>query len=171
MRSREAPLVAMIPVSVRDDASKSKMGNKVSAMLASLPTHVDDPVRRLTAVHEATKVAKAQQAGDPARTRRERHGFALPALVARAARVAFAMGLPHRVPPFNLVISNVPGPNVDAYIGGAKLIANYPVSVVTDGQGFNITVTSYGGQMHFGLSAVANSFPNRCHRGLPRRGT
>ena len=61
----EAPLVAMIPVSVRDEASKSKMGNKVSAMLASLPTHLDDPVRRLTAVHEATKVAKAQQAAIP----------------------------------------------------------------------------------------------------------
>ena len=156
----EAPLVAMIPVSVRDEASKSKMGNKVSAMLASLPTHLDDPVRRLTAVHEATKVAKAQQAAIPPGLVENVTDFAPPALVARAARVAFAMGLARRMPPFNLVISNVPGPNVDAYLGGAKLIANYPVSVVTDGQGFNITVTSYGGQMHFGLIGCRELVPD-----------
>ena len=156
----EAPLVAMIPVSVRDEASKSKMGNKVSAMLASLPTHLDDPVRRLTAVHEATKVAKAQQAAIPPGLVENVTDFAPPALVARAARVAFAMGLPRRIPPFNLVISNVPGPNVDVYLGGAKLIANYPVSVVTDGQGFNITVTSYGGQMHFGLIGCRELVPD-----------
>ena len=70
------------------------------------------------------------------------------------------MGLPRRIPPFNLVISNVPGPNVDVYLGGAKLIANYPVSVVTDGQGFNITVTSYGGQMHFGLIGCRELVPD-----------
>ena len=156
----EVPLVAMIPVSVRDEASKSKMGNKVSAMLASLPTHLDDPVRRLTAVHEATKVAKAQQAAIPPGLVENVTDFAPPALVARAARVAFAMGLPHRIPPFNLVISNVPGPNVDAYLGGAKLIANYPVSVVMDGQGFNITVTSYCGQMHFGLIGCRELVPD-----------
>ena len=156
----EAPLVAMIPVSVRDEASKSKMGNKVSAMLASLPTHLDDPVRRLTAVHEATKVAKAQQAAIPTGLVENVTDFAPPALVARTARVAYAMGLLRRIPPFNLVISNVPGPNVDAYLGGAKLIAIYPVSVVTDGQGFNITVNSYGGQMHFGLIGCRELVPD-----------
>ena len=122
----EAPLVAMIPVSVRDEASKSKMGNKVSAMLASLPTYLDDPVRRLTAVHEATKVAKAQQAAIPPGLVEDVTDFVPPALVARAARVASAMGLLRRIPPFNLVISNVPGPNVDAYLGGAKLHRHLP---------------------------------------------
>ena len=156
----EVPVVAMIPVSVRDEASKSKMGNKVSAMLASLPTHLDDPVRRLTAVHEATKVAKAQQAAIPPGLVEDVTDFVPPALVARAARVASAMGLLRRIPPFNLVISNVPGPNVDAYLGGAKLIAIYPVSVVTDGQGFNITVNSYGGQMHFGLIGCRELVPD-----------
>ncbi len=156
----EAPLVAMIPVSVRDEASKSKLGNKVSAMFASLPTHLDDPVARLGSVHEATKVAKAQQAAIPPGLVENVTDFAPPALVARAARVAFALGLPRRIPPYNLVISNVPGPNVDLYLGGAKVLANYPVSVVTDGQGFNITVNSNGGQMHFGLIGCRELVPD-----------
>ncbi len=156
----DAPLIAMIPVSVRDEASKSKLGNKVSAMLASLPTNLEDPVERLTRVHDATKVAKAQQAAIPAGLIEDITDFAPPALVARAARVAFAMGLPHRIPPFNLVVSNVPGPNVDVYLGGAKLIANYPVSVVMDGQGFNITVNSYCGELHFGLIGCRELVPD-----------
>jgi diacylglycerol O-acyltransferase / wax synthase len=156
----EGPLVAMIPVSVRDEASKSKLGNKVSAMFTSLPTHLDDPVARLNAVREATKVAKAQQAAIPPGLVENVTDFAPPALVARAARVVFAMGLPRRIPPYNLVISNVPGPNVDLYLGGAKVLANYPVSVVTDGQGFNITVTSNSGQMHFGLISCRELVPD-----------
>jgi len=156
----ETPLVAMIPVSVRDEASKSKLGNKVSAMLAALPTDLDDPVDRLTRVHQATKVAKAQQAAIPEGLVENVTDFAPPALVARAARVAFAMGLPHRIPPYNLVISNVPGPNVDVYLAGARMVANYPVSVVVDGQGFNITVNSYGGELHFGLIACRELMPD-----------
>jgi diacylglycerol O-acyltransferase len=156
----DAPLVAMVPVSVRDDASKSNLGNKVSAMLASLPTHLADPLQRLTGVHDATKVAKAQQAAIPQGLVDNVTDFAPPALVARAARVAFAMGLPHRIPPYNLVISNVPGPNIQAYLGGAKLLANYPVSVIMDGQGFNITVQSYRGEMHFGLISCRELVPD-----------
>jgi diacylglycerol O-acyltransferase len=156
----ESPLVAMVPVSVRDDASKSNLGNKVSAMLASLPTHLPDPIQRLTGVHNATKVAEAQQAAIPQGLVDNVTDFAPPALVARAARVAFAMGLPHRIPPYNLVISNVPGPNIQAYLGGAKLLANYPVSVIMDGQGFNITVQSYRGEMHFGLISCRELVPD-----------
>ena len=55
------------------------------------------------------------------------------------------MGLPHRISPFNFVISNVPGPNKQVYLKGAKMTAYYPVSVVTDGQGLNITVQGYLG--------------------------
>ncbi|MDT4960844.1 MAG: diacylglycerol O-acyltransferase / wax synthase, partial [Pseudonocardiales bacterium] len=155
----DSPLVAMVPVSVRDDASKSSLGNRVAAMLAALPTQLADPQDRLTNVHEAMKVAKAQQAAIPTGLVENVTDFAPPALTARAARVAFAMGLPHRVPPFNLVISNVPGPNIQAYLGGAKLIANYPVSVIVDGQGFNITVMGYRGELHFGLIACRELVP------------
>ena len=156
----EAPLVAMIPVSVRDPASNGALGNKVSAMLVTLPTHVIDPGQRLEIVHAATKIAKSQQAAIPQGLVDQISDFALPALTARAARVVFATGLLHRLPPFNLCISNVPGPNVPVYLGGAKLLAHYPVSVITDGQGLNITLVGYLGQLHFGLVSCRELVPD-----------
>ena len=156
----QAPLVAMIPVSVRDPASRGALGNKVSAMLATLPTGTAEPERRLEIVHAATKIAKAQQAAIPQGLVDQISDFAPPALTARAARVVFATGLLHRLPPFNLCISNVPGPNVPVYLCGAKLLAHYPVSVITDGQGLNITVVGYLGQLHFGLVCCRELVPD-----------
>jgi diacylglycerol O-acyltransferase len=156
----DQPLVAMIPVSVRDPASKGALGNKVSAMLATLPTSVADPGLRLEIVHAATKLAKAQQAAIPQGLVDQISDFAPPALTARAARVVFATGVLHRLPPFNLTISNVPGPNVPVYLCGARLIAHYPVSVVTDGQGLNITLVGYLGQLHFGLVSCRELVPD-----------
>jgi diacylglycerol O-acyltransferase len=154
------PLIAMIPVSVRDEQAKGTMGNKVSAMLAALPTHLPTPQERLAVAHEATRIAKAQHAAIPPGLVENITDFAPPALAARAARVAFATGVLHRLPPFNLVISNVPGPNVQAYLAGAKLLAYYPVSVVTEGQGLNITVHGYRGGLHFGLIACRELVPD-----------
>jgi diacylglycerol O-acyltransferase / wax synthase len=154
------PLVAMIPVSVRDPARQGAAGNKVSAMLAPLPTSVTDPGQRLKVVHTATQVAKAQQAAIPQGLVDQISDFAVPALTARAARVVFATGLLHRLPPFNVTISNVPGPNVPVYMCGARLIAHYPVSVVTDGQGLNITLVGYLGQLHFGLVSCRELVPD-----------
>jgi diacylglycerol O-acyltransferase / wax synthase len=156
----DSPLIAMIPVSVRDPQSKGAMGNKVSAMLAALPTHLTDPGKRLEIVHEATMIAKAQQAAIPQGLVDQISDFSPPALTARAARVVFATGLLRRLPPFNLCISNVPGPNVPVYLAGAKLLAHYPVSVITDGQGLNITLVGYLGQLHFGLLACRELVPD-----------
>ena len=156
----ETPLVAMVPVSVRDPAAKGDLGNRVSAMLASLPTNLSDPVERLKVAHEATKVAKAQQAVIPQGLVDDISDFAPPALTARAARVVFATGLLHRLPPFNVTISNVPGPNIPVYLGGARLLAQYPTSVITDGQGLNITLVGYLGQLHFGLISCRELVPD-----------
>jgi diacylglycerol O-acyltransferase / wax synthase len=156
----DSPLIAMIPVSVRDSASKTAMGNKVSAMLATLPTNVDDAAERIGVVHAATQVAKTQQAAIPQGLIDQVSDFAPPALTARAARVVFATGVLHRLPPFNLCISNVPGPNVPVYLCGAKLLAHYPVSVITDGQGLNITLVGYLGRLHFGLVSCRELVPD-----------
>ena len=156
----DAPLITMIPVSIRDPASQGALGNKVSAMLAVLPTNVADPAERLVAAHAATALAKSQQATIPQGLVDQVSDFAPPALTARVARVVFATGLLHRVPPFNLTISNVPGPNVPVYLCGAQLLAHYPVSVITDGQGLNITVIGYLGQLHFGLTSCRELVPD-----------
>ena len=156
----EQPLVSMIPVSVRDADSTTAMGNRISAMLAVLPTNLADAIERLRVVHEATKIAKSQRAAIPQGLVDEITDFAPPALIARAARVVFATGVLHRLPPFNLVISNVPGPNVPVYLAGNRLLAEYPLSVITDGQGLNITVVGYLGQLHFGLVACRELVPD-----------
>jgi diacylglycerol O-acyltransferase / wax synthase len=154
------PLISMIPVSVRDPASRGALGNRVSAMLAMLPTNVTEPDMRVQIVHQATRIAKAQQAAIPQGLVDQISDFAPPALTARAARVVFATGVLHRVPPFNVTISNVPGPNVPVYLCGARMLAHYPVSVVTDGQGLNITLVGYLGQLHFGLVACRELVPD-----------
>jgi len=156
----DVPLIAMIPVSIRDPASKGALGNKVSAMLAALPTNVSDPGRRLEIVHAATSLAKSQHAAIPQGLVDQISDFAPPALTARAARVVFATGVLHRLPPFNLCISNVPGPNIPVYLCGARLLAHYPVSVITEGQGLNITVIGYLGQLHFGLVSCRELVPD-----------
>ena len=66
----------------------------------------------------------------------------------------------HRLPPFNITISNVPGPNVPVYMAGARMLAQYPLSVILDGQGLNITLVGYLGQLHFGLVACRELVPD-----------
>jgi hypothetical protein len=72
----------------------------------------------------------------------------------------FASRLLHRLPAFNTVISNVPGPNVPIYLAGAKLLAHHPVSVVIDGMALNITLIGYLDQLHFGLIAAREVMPD-----------
>jgi hypothetical protein len=80
---------------------------------------------------------------------------------ALAARSTFALATSAAGrPPWNLVISNVPGPQLPLYLAGAKLIANYPISVITDGMGLNITVMSYCGHLDFGLIADRDQMPD-----------
>src|SRR3954470_105220 len=152
------PLVAAVPVSIR--AEGEKLGNRVSTMLAPLPTNVDDPAERLRLTHEAMLAAKEQHGALPADLLGDVTQFAAPALANQAARLAARMRLVERISPFNLIISNVPGPNVPLYYAGAKLEAYYPLSAIADGQGLNITVMSYGGKMFFGLIADRDLVPD-----------
>ncbi len=153
------PLVAMVPVSLRAD-SHGGQGNKVSAMLAVLPTNVADPVDRLAQAHEDTQIAKQQHAFIPQGLVDGATDFAPPAFTQRAARVIFGTHILTRLPAFNLVISNVPGPNVPVYLAGAKLLAHYPLSIVSDGMALNITLIGYLGGLHFGLVAAREAVPD-----------
>jgi WS/DGAT/MGAT family acyltransferase len=164
LRERDAlpdhPLVAMVPVSLRDDSPNALLGNRVSAMLAQLPTHLADPVDRLRVCHEASRYAKSRQAFVPQVLVDEVTNFSPPALTARAFRMVFDSHLSNRVPLFNVVISNIPGSPQPLYLAGARLLAHYPLSVVTDGLGLNITVISYLGHMDFGLVADRDAVPD-----------
>ena len=147
-----APLVAMVPVSVRTEEQEGTFGNQVSAMSASLHTDVADPRKRLERIHESMRIAKEQHKALPANLMQDFAQFAPPAVAARAARVIARATVANFVDvPFNVVISNVPGPQFPVYGLGSKLIANYPVSAINDGVGLNITVQSYDGSLDFGI--------------------
>ena len=139
---------------------RARCGNRVSPMLAPLPTHLADPRRAAGGVHQAMRVAKEQHGALPAGLLADVTQFAMPALADQAWRLAARLRLFERVNPFNLIISNVPGPNVPLYYAGARLLAYYPVSAIADGQGLNITVMSYAGTLHFGLVACRELCPD-----------
>ena len=156
----DTDLVAMVPISVRTEDQKGAMGNKVSAMLTSLATTIDDPVERLQAIAAGTRRAKDQDRAVGAETLSDWTEFMAPAVAARAARLYSSMRVADRMRPlFNVVISNVPGPSFPLYSSGAEIEAMYPMGPITDGMGLNITIFSYRGSIHFGLVACRESVP------------
>jgi WS/DGAT/MGAT family acyltransferase len=146
------PLVAMIPVSVRTEEQAGTFGNRISTMIVPIPTNVKDPRKRVLRAHEYLRGAKDRHQALPADLLTDATNFIPPAVAARAARTTMDI-LGRTRPPLNLVISNVPGPRDPLYCAGAQLQANFPVSVVIDGVGLNITVMSYRDHMDFGIIA------------------
>jgi WS/DGAT/MGAT family acyltransferase len=167
------PLVSMVPVSVRTQEQMGTFGNRVSAMFVPIPTDEPDPVQRLLRAHETLKVAKERHRALPATLLQDATQFIPPAIFARATRVVTQLAATSRVrPALNLVISNVPGPRVPLYCAGARMVANYPVSVIADGVGLNITCMSYLDHMDFGIvvdrDQVDDAWPlmDRLHEAL-----
>ena len=147
----EEPLVSMVPVSVRTPEQTGTFGNKVSAMIVPIPTDVDDPRERLLTAHDTLSVAKTRHKAVPATLMQDVTQFIPPALHGRASRLTMQLSAHVGPPPINLVISNVPGPPIPLYFAGAQLQAHFPVSVITDGVGLNITCMSYMDHVDFGV--------------------
>ena len=155
------PLLAMVPISVRTPDQQGTYGNRVSAMVAALPTHLADPVDRLRSVHEAMRVAKERHGAIDAEALLELTQFTMPAVATRAARVAAQLRTADWVnPAYNVVISNVPGPRTPLYLAGARMLDYFPVSMVADGLGLNITVQSYLDRLDIGLIACREVVPD-----------
>lgn len=157
----DTPLVAMIPVSVRTAEQRGTYGNRVSTMAVPIPTDVADPIGRVEAAHEAMRAAKEHHKAVPATLMQDATQFIPPAIHARASRVTLRLSARNVASPiFNVVISNVPGSPIPLYSGGARLLANYPVSAVTDGMGLNITVLSYEDRLDFAVVADREQVPD-----------
>jgi diacylglycerol O-acyltransferase / wax synthase len=130
-------------------------------MGAPLFTNVADPVERLRRTHDALGEMKERHRALPAELLQDTNHFIPPAVFSRAARLTFSLATSGAGrPTWNLVISNVPGPQFPLYLAGARLEANYPVSVITDGMGLNITVMSYDGHMDFGIVSDRDQMPD-----------
>ena len=151
----EQPLTAMTPVSFRP-ADAEIEGNSFSVVFATLATDLGDPLDRLRAIQhsmgEAKRLLKGMNAADI--------GIftsivALPVLVPHLLRISGRTR-----PTFNVTVSNVPGPQEPLYWNGARLEGMYPLSIVTHGQALNITVTSCGESLDFGIVACRRSVPS-----------
>jgi diacylglycerol O-acyltransferase / wax synthase len=152
----DTPLVAMVPVSLRSEEEADTGGNLVGAILCNLATDTDDPAQRLETVSESMRSNKKVFNELP-----RFQALALSLLNTSSLALAAVPGwVASTPPPFNLVISNVPGPHEQMYCGGARLDGNYPLSSVLDGQALNITLVSNADNLDFGLVGCRRSVPH-----------
>jgi WS/DGAT/MGAT family acyltransferase len=152
--TRGRTLRAMVPVSVRSDDERLALGNRVTLVFVDLPVGPMDPIRRLHRISEVTRDLKSSMMALGADAIMNLGTFAPPTLHALAARLV------SRGRWFNLVVSNVPGPQVPMYIAGAKLLATYPVLPLAENVGLSLAVTSLAGTMAFGLTGDWDALPD-----------
>jgi diacylglycerol O-acyltransferase len=152
----DAPLVAMVPVSLRAMGVDSGTGNSVGTILCNLATDQRDPGLRLQVISDSMQHGKDTIASMSRLQITAMSTIAVAPIVLGSVFNAYKL-LP---PPFNIVISNVPGPKRPLYMAGARLDAFYPLSIPTVGQALNITVTSYVDSMEFGLTGCRRNVPH-----------
>jgi WS/DGAT/MGAT family acyltransferase len=160
----EEPLVAMVPMSLRSAGDAGTLGNKVSAMLVSLATSVVDPVERLTTIAAGSRLAKAQAQVVSEDVFRGWAQLAFPALSTRVAKLAGNLrAFDHMPPPFNVLVSNIVGPDISLWCAGSKLVAWYPLGPLVEGVGVNVTVASYSGTLYIGIMGCRDLVPEVRH--------
>jgi WS/DGAT/MGAT family acyltransferase len=155
----DVPLRAMVPVSIRTGLEQDPWTNRVSGIVAELPTDCDDPVERVARCREAMSVAKRQLDLVPATTLTEATDATSPVVAGAAVRL-MALLSDRFTLPVNVVISNVPGPRESLYFAGCRLDNYIPVSTISNGVGLNITVHSYEDKLDFGLVADRDLVPD-----------
>lgn len=147
---------AMVPVSVREAGAQGDGGNKVSSYFVDLPVGEPNPVVRLHQVSYAMKAHKDSNQSIGAEAIIALAGFAPPTLHAMSARLGSTMT--RRL--FNLVVTNVPGPQFPLYAAGAEMLSVYPVVPLAKGQAVCIGLTSYNGGVFYGLNADRDAMPD-----------
>ncbi len=153
-------LLAAIPASVRTPDERGVMGNRVSAMFATLATQLDDPVDRLFAAREVMSGAKQVHEDIGGNTLHEWAEVAAPVLFSRGIRLYERLLEGRHRPIINLIVSNVPGPTFPLYCAGARLVSLFPLGPLLAGTGLNITVLSYLDSVGFGLIGCREIVPN-----------
>ena len=151
VRTDGLELRAQVPVSIRAEDEHGQLGNRLAVMRAPLPVYIEDPVRRLEAVTGAMQGLKQSKQALGAEVISRFNDFAPPTLLAQAARINFSTRL------FNLVVTNVPGPQVPLYVLGRELEDCFPVGFLPPHQALFVAIMSYNGGINFGLLADYDS--------------
>jgi WS/DGAT/MGAT family acyltransferase len=145
MNTDGVELKAMVPVSVRADVERGALGNRVAAMMAPLPVWCQDPVARLDIVREELKGLKSGGQAVGAQVLTQLSGFAPMTVMDQASRVMARQRF------FNVVVTNVPGPQIPLYLAGKRLIDTFPMVPLAKNQALGIALLSYAGRINFGL--------------------
>ena len=151
LRTEGLELRALVPVSIRAADERGELGNKLAAMRGPLPVYVEDPARRLRVVSEQMEGLKRSKQALGAEVISRFNDFAPPTLLAQAARINFSTRL------FNLIVTNVPGPQFPLYVLGRQLEEIFPVAFLPQNHAMAVAIMSYNGRVCFGLLADYDS--------------
>jgi WS/DGAT/MGAT family acyltransferase len=156
----EQPLVAIVPVSVRDDGNED-YGNHLSAMFVPLSNDLQTPLERLRTVTEASSSCKGQERAVGYGPLATLLAEAMPPVLAKPViQLGVRSGILRKLRAGNLMVSNVPGPSFPLYFAGMELGEVYPLGPVVDGVALNITVQSYRDSLFVGINACATAVPD-----------
>ena len=156
-RTEGVELKACVPISVRAEGASEALGNQLTQIMAPLPVFIDDPVARLSYVHEAMADLKDSRQAMAASAIAALQDFAPPTLHAQASRLNFADRF------FNLLVTNVPGPQFPLYVLGRKLESMFPIPFLAGDRSLAIAIMSYDGGMNFGLLGDYDALPDLEH--------
>jgi WS/DGAT/MGAT family acyltransferase len=151
IRTEGLELRALVPVSIRTQDERGNLGNRIAAMRGPLPVYVEDPVRRLRVVSEQMEGLKRSKQALGAEVISRFNDFAPPTLLAQASRINFSTRL------FNLIVTNVPGPQLPLYVLGRELEEVFPVAFLPQNHAMAVAIMSYNGRLGFGLLADYDS--------------
>jgi diacylglycerol O-acyltransferase / wax synthase len=154
VRTEGVELRALVPVSIRGDDERRSMGNRIAAMRGPLPVYVDDPVERLRLVREGMGQLKESKQALGAEVIAGLSDFAPPTLLAQASRLNFSTRL------FNLIVTNVPGPQFPLYLLGREMQDIVPIAFLPENHALAIAIMSYNGKIDFGLLADYDAMPD-----------
>jgi diacylglycerol O-acyltransferase len=153
-RTEGVEMRALVPVSVRTEDQRDGSGNRIVVMRGPLPVYIDDPVGRLRFVANAMDGLKESKQALGAEVISGAQNFAPPTILAQASRLNFSTRL------FNLIVTNVPGPQFPLYVLGRKMLQAIPVAFLPENHALAIAIMSYNGQMNFGLLGDFDALPD-----------
>jgi diacylglycerol O-acyltransferase / wax synthase len=154
VRTEGLELRALVPVSIRAEHEHGALGNRIAAMRGPLPVYATDPVERLEIVREAMKDLKESKQAQGAETIAGLQNFAPPTLLAQASRINFSTRL------FNLIVTNVPGPQFPLYLQGREMQQIVPIAFLPEDHALAIACMSYNGKLDFGLLGDYDAMPD-----------
>jgi diacylglycerol O-acyltransferase len=154
VRTEGVELRALVPVSIRSDHERGSLGNRIAAMRGPLPVYVDDPVERLRVVREGMGELKESKQALGAEVIAALNDFAPPTLLAQASRLNFSTRL------FNLIVTNVPGPQFPLYLLGREMQEIVPIAFLPENHALAVAIMSYNGKVDFGLLADYDAMPD-----------